>query len=304
MAENRWPSLLELLDVLGMDEEPMAVCFTNERPSSNLSPEPLDMPTREKELKGQIDWEALLGGFSCVMGHIWKARRKRTTAWFSAERFGCPGAAFFMGFNKPQNEFVIHYVSTGIPDHVEGECYLSSPDTFRNILEYLDPQPAPAEYLAVKPLGLLTADEDPSLIIFFCRPESMAGLHQLATYVTGDAETVKSPWGAACSSVIAWPLFYRNRGIDAAVLGGWDPTARQFYKTDELSLTLTTPLFEHMLGSWRNSFLRQAAWTTSRRKIDRSRRAWNEIGGRGKRAADQPAAKAEDITIPNRAFGG
>ncbi|MCK9275331.1 MAG: DUF169 domain-containing protein [Syntrophales bacterium] len=276
MEQNRWPNLQDLLDILGLDEKPMAVYYTDNRPESDITPAQSDLPTREKEIQGQIDWEAIFKGFSCVIGHLWKARRKRATAWFSAEHYGCPGAAFFLGFNKPQNEFVIHYVATGIPGHMNGECYLNSPNTFRNILEYMNPDPAPKKYLAITPIDLMAPEEEPSLILFFCRPESMAGLHQLATFVTGDAETVKSPWGSACSSIIAWPFFYLNRGIEAAVLGGWDPTARQFYKTDELSLALTPALFEKMLLSWQASFLKQPAWKISQKKIEKSKEIWKE----------------------------
>ena len=47
--------------------------------------------TGEKEINGAIDWQAVFGQFSCVMGNIWRARKKKTNAYFSAEQFGCPG---------------------------------------------------------------------------------------------------------------------------------------------------------------------------------------------------------------------
>jgi len=74
-----------------------------------FSPKPTDLPTREKEIKNEIDWQKVFGQFSCVMGHIWRARRKKTAAYFSDKQFGCPGGAFFLGFNKPQTETIIHW---------------------------------------------------------------------------------------------------------------------------------------------------------------------------------------------------
>ncbi len=41
------------------------------------------------------------------MGHIWRARKKQSIAYFSAEQFGCPGGAFWLGFNKPQAETIM-----------------------------------------------------------------------------------------------------------------------------------------------------------------------------------------------------
>lgn len=53
--------------------------------------------------------QKVFGQFSCVMGHIWRARRKKTAAYFSDKQFGCPGGVFFLGFNKPQTETIIHW---------------------------------------------------------------------------------------------------------------------------------------------------------------------------------------------------
>ena len=264
------------LEILGLDEEPIGIFYSDQPPPEGLSPKETDLPTREKEMKGEIDWGAVFGNFSCVIGHIWRARRKRTTAWFSAGRFGCPGGAFYSGFLKPQTETIVHYVSSGFPGHMEGEFYLSTPDECRAVFEYMDPPSAPRPYMIAKPLGLFSEDETPELVIFFCRPESLAGLHQLATFVTGKAEVVRSPFGAACSGIVSWPRRYLEQDQDVAVVGGWDPSARKFYKTDELSFALSLSMFERMLEKWPGSFLSGKTWKTSRQKIERSRKAWKE----------------------------
>ncbi|UCF95557.1 MAG: hypothetical protein JSW39_06395 [Desulfobacterales bacterium] len=50
-----------------------------------------------------------------------------------------------MGFNKPQTETIIHYVSAGIPHRMEGEFYCDSPENLRQIFAYVDPGP-PASF--------------------------------------------------------------------------------------------------------------------------------------------------------------
>lgn len=274
MHAERWDKLPGLLEALGLDEEPLGLFYTDAEPAQGFAPKPMALPTREREMQNAIDWKAVFANFSCALGHIWRSRRKGGAAWFSAERFGCPGASFWLGFNKPQTETIIHYVSTGIPNFTAGEHYCSSPEALRRIFAFVDPRPAPRPYCVVKPLGSFAAGESPELVIFFARPEALCGLHQLAAYVTDDPEVVASPWSAACGSLAAWPLHYLGRGANKAVIGGWDPSARKFFKTDELSFTVPRAMFEEMLARWESSFLTKETWPLVRKKIARSREVW------------------------------
>ena len=268
--------LPEFLLTLGLDEEPLGLFYTDERPATGISPKPAELPTREKEKHNAIDWQGIFSQFSCAIGHVWRARKKKTCAYFSAEQFGCPGGAFWLGFNKPQAETIIKYVSTGIPGWTEGEHYCESPEALGRIFEYVDPRPAPATYCVIQPLSLFKLEEAPEVVIFFLRPESLSGLHQLAAYITNDPEVVASPWSAGCGSLAVWPLHYMAKGKNKAVLGGWDPSARKFYKTDELSFTIPYRMFTDMLVRYKDSFLKNKTWATVQKKIDRSKKAWGE----------------------------
>lgn len=268
--------LPELLDRLGLDEEPMGLVYTNTEPADALSPKPGALPTRDREMAGAIDWQAVFGNFTCTLGLIWLARKKKVPAYISAERFGCPGAGFWLGFIKPQTEAIIHYVSGGIPGHMHGELYIDCPDTLRRIFADIDPRPAPARFCVIKPISQFTDDEEPESVIFFARPESLCGLHQLAAFVTQDPDVVASPWSSGCGGIGAWPQRYKLLGQNRAVLGGWDPSARKFYKTDELSFTVPYPMFTDMVRRHGESFLKTDTWTNVRKKIARSRKAWNE----------------------------
>lgn len=264
------------IDGAGLSETPMGMFFTEKKPDSPFAPEPSDLPTREKEIENTINWPKLFGNFSCAIGHIWRARKKGAAAYFSAERFGCPGCAFWMGFNKPQVETIIHYVSTGIPGRMEGELYCDSPDRLRRIFSDIDPDPAPGTYCVFKPLDRFEAGEAPLFVSMFDRPEALSGVHQLVTFVTGDPLSVVSPWSAACGSLVAWPMRLQANGENKAVLGGWDPSARKFFKGDELSLTVPFPMFENMVSRWKESFLTTKTWTTVGKKIEKSRKVWGE----------------------------
>ena len=181
-----------------------------------------------------------------------------------------------MGFNKPQAETIINYVSTGIPNWTEGELYCDSPDALRKIFEYVDPRPAPQKFCVVKPVSRFSGVEVPELVAFFTRPESLSGLHQLAAFVTRDPEVVVSPWGAGCGNVVVWSLHYLSKGQNKTVIGGWDPSARKFFKTDELSFTIPYKMFLDMIERFNSSFLTTKSWATVQKKIERSKRTWGE----------------------------
>lgn len=104
----------------------------------------------------------------------------------------------------------------------------------------------------------------------------MRAPHQLAAFVTHDPEVVVSPWGAGCGSVAVWPLHYLSKGQNKAVIGGWDPSAIKFFKTDELSFTVPFQMFREMLNRFGESFLTTKTWATAQKKILRSKKAWGE----------------------------
>lgn len=276
MTANDTTRLFAFLQTLGLAEVPLGLFYSNAEPREGFAPKPMELPTRERERQNRIDWQQVFGQFSCVMGNIWRARRKQTAAYFSREQFGCPGGAFWLGFMKPQTETILHYVSAGIPGRMEGEHYCESPEKLRQIFSYIDPRPAPAKFCIVKPIDHFEEIETPELVIFFARPESLSGLHQLAAFVTNDPEVVASPWGAACGNLAVWPLKYAARGEEKAVLGGWDPSARKFFKTDELSFTVPYSLYLRMIDRYPESFLKTGTWKTVQKKIQRSRNAWGE----------------------------
>src|SRR5512136_1265967 len=109
------------LDALGLDEEPMGMFYTDKQPAQGSSPQKRTIPSAQQEAKGEVDFASLFEGFSCVIGNIWLARKKKTAAWFDREHVGCLGGAFYLGFLKPQLEFIAHYISSGIPGQSEGE---------------------------------------------------------------------------------------------------------------------------------------------------------------------------------------
>ncbi|GEM_PF-176236 len=266
-----------LFDVVELYEEPMGVYYTDNPPADCISPKPAKLPTYEEEQQGKLDLREVFGNFSCIFQSVWRARRKQTAACFDREHFGCLGGAFNLGYIKPQLELIVRYVSTGMPG-LPGEHYLDSPEAVRSLFDAIDPRPVPAPFCVFKPLSMFESGEQPELVVFFDRPESISGLHQLCSFVTNDFNIVRSPMGAGCSNIVGWPINYLEKGELKAVLGGWDPACSKYFRTDEITLTVPFELFRMMVERWRESFLthKGSGWEVNRKKAQRSRKKWGE----------------------------
>ncbi len=116
-------------------------------------------------------------------------------------------------------------------------------------------------------------------MIFFARAEVIAGLNQLATFVTNDVEAVSSPFGAGCTNIVTWPLRYLSQGKLKAVIGGWDPSDRKYLKPDEITFAVPYEMYRRMLARWPESFLSTKTWAMVKKKIAMSKKAWGEKTG-------------------------
>jgi len=263
-----------LLELLGHDEEPFGVCYDDAKPDG-FGPKPGELFTRERESAGQIDWQNAWGTFSCIVGNIWLARKKKKAAWISHEECGCMGGGFYAGLYRPYLETNIFFVSTGMPEaNMEGEHYLPSPESMRAFMDDIMPPAAAGKYCIFKPLGQFTDGAPPLVVNFFARPEVINGLYSLTMYATGDHNSVATPFAPGCGSLVSWPLVYQQRGEEKAVLGGFDLSARKFMKTDELTFSVPLSLYRKMLEVMESSALTRHTWENVRKKVSKSARAW------------------------------
>ncbi len=266
------------LEHLGLTEEPFGVYYDDTKPEKAFGPKPGVPVSRELEEQGKVDMQAVFKDFSCVIGNIWLARKKHCAAYISSEEYGCPGGVFYCSMMKPNLRFIEHYVTTGFDGTpVHGERFLPSPESMRKFLGKVNPRKAPAKYCIFKPLSLFSDGEEPEFVIFFARPEVLCGLFIQTTFTTGEVDCVASPFGAGCTNILAWPLFYKEQGMEKAVLGGFDPSARKYMKPDELTFTVPWSLYQKMLKALPESMFNvDGEWTAVRKKVSRSAKAWGE----------------------------
>jgi uncharacterized protein (DUF169 family) len=263
-----------LLELLGLEESPFGVCYADIKPDG-YGPKQNEIFSRERETAGEIDWYKAFGNFTCFIGSLWLARKKKKAAWISREECGCMGGGFYSGIYRPYLEMNVLFVSTGVPGTpIEGEHFMPSPESMRAFMEDVAP-PAPlGKYCVIKPLEQFADEEPPLVVVFFARPEVLTGLYVLTSYATGDCNAVTAPFGSACSNIVAWPLVYRQRGKECAVLGGFDPSARKYLKTDELTFSVPLTLYRKMLDVMETSALVRDTWADVRKKVIKSNHTW------------------------------
>lgn len=265
----------ELCAALGLSEEPYACFYTDTPPPDAIMPKPFTPIAQQIARNGQVDLKATRENFTCVLGALWRARRKHTAACFSAEHFGCTGASFFLGFHRPQIDTIANFISTGIPGTpMHGERYLDSPEKSRHFFEACDAGLAPAPYCVFKPLSQCAPAEVPLLLVFFVRPEVLSGLFTLTAFVSDTPDAVQFPFGAGCTNLVAWPRRYLAEGRQCAVVGGMDPSCRPYLQTDEMTFTVPWALYQRFLTRWQDSFLKTETWETVLKKVARSERQW------------------------------
>ena len=255
-----------LLQMLGHDEEPLGVFYSDTKPDGH-GPKETTPISVEAEKRGEIDFRNIFANFSCMMARVLQCREKKTTTWLSANAFGCPGASHFAGFFKPAMEYGIHHISTGVPGMMDGTLSLPSMESARLFYKTVDVPPAPKAYCVIQPLSVFKDAEEPEVIVYFARGELLGALCALTAFTTGEPESVVVPFGAGCTNIAAWPRHYREQGLQRAVLGGNDMTCRSFYKLDEMSFAVTTDLYRKMLEAAPNSFLKTEVWEKVKKRI-------------------------------------
>lgn len=275
--KNRLENTKKLMAKLGIEEEPFGIYNSDQKPEKAFGPKEGIEISRTLEAEGKIDWGEVMKTFSCVMGNIWLARKKKAAAFISAKEYGCPGGCFYTGVHPEYYDFITYYVSTGFPGTpIHGERYMPSPAAMRKWLDHFDFPKTKTRYCLFKPLSLFDDAEQPEFVTFFCRQEAMNGLATLVYFTTGDWDAVATPFGPGCSHLVAWPRHYQKEGKERAVLGTFDPSARKFMKGDEIFLTIPIGLYDRMLEAAPESLLETETWGSVMKKVGRSKEAWEK----------------------------
>lgn len=249
------------MEVLGLEEEPMGIHYTDKKPDEGYCPkEQIHLKTLAREPNGMLNWNA------CILAKVKIARVRKSVAYFDESHYGCLGGAFFMGFKKTYEPFEPQLISTGIPGQIEGERYLKSPEEGRRFYDAFKPPPASGSHLVVQPITRYEK-ERPELVVFFVQNETLVGLNALTVFLTGEMNAVQTPFGVGCCGMISWPRKFLGEKKTRAVIGCFDVICRRYMKRNELTYTVPYDLFIQMVNQWKESVIGTKLWDKNKKRM-------------------------------------
>ena len=205
----------------------------------------------------------------CIVGALVKVREGKSFT-FGVESIGCFGGKQYLGFSEnldADNANMEYFLSYGLPGKVEGERFKKTPEIVKEFYQGSPKFKAPGRYAVFKRWDMLNEKDTPEVVIFFTKPDVLAGLYNLANYDTADPNAAIVPWGSGCSSIIQDPYLENDSANPRAVIGMFDTSARPFVTTDELSFSVPINKFVSMVGNMEESFLITKSWKAIQKRI-------------------------------------
>ena len=216
------------------------------------------------------DGDAAAGGPAaparCVIANMDRVRKGETVR-FAAGTIGCPGGKRYLGYSREIRPGFEHFLSCGIPGELEGERYKKSPELVLEVMDRMPQFEAPGKFVVFKRWDKLEGRDNPEVVVFFARPDVLAGLFTLASFDEVESSGVIAPFAAGCGSIVLYPYLERGSESPRCVIGLFDPSARPFVGPDELTFAAPFAKFERMVANMDQSFLITPTWERIRARI-------------------------------------
>jgi uncharacterized protein (DUF169 family) len=204
----------------------------------------------------------------CLVANLAKVR-KGTPIRFGADSIGCPGGQRYTGFSQKIAENFEYFLSCGIPGVMKGERYKKSPELVKKVVKRFPEFKAPKKFLVFKRWDQLDKSDEPEVVIFFAKPDVLAGLFTLANFDEVE-EGVITPFGSGCSSIVMYPYIESKYETPHCVFGIFDPSARPYVHSNILSFAAPMNKFIRMIENMPESFLITPTWEKIKKRIPRS----------------------------------
>lgn len=205
-------------------------------------------------------------GHRCVVADIMRALRGKTVA-LDAAAIGCEGGRRYFGFAQALRPHFEYFLSYGIPGKVEGERYKKTPELVKSIMKHLPHFRAPGKTIVFKRWDRLDEGDEPEAVIFFARPDVLAGLFTLAHFDEAVQNAVYAPFGPGCGTIVSYPHLEKDFENPRAVLGMFDVSARPCVPMDVLTFSVPMKRFVRMIGNMEESFLIAPSWRKVLKRI-------------------------------------
>jgi len=201
----------------------------------------------------------------CMIANLVKVRTGKPLR-FGVDSIGCGGGRRYAGFSETISENFEYFLSCGIPGVVEGERYKKSPELVREAVKRFPEFKAPKKFIVFKRWDQIDESDEPEAVIFFAKPDVLAGLFTLANFDEAE-EGIIAPFGSGCSSIITYPYLELERENPRCVLGMFDPSARPYVHSDVVTFSAPMTKFTRMIENMSESFLITPTWEKIQNRI-------------------------------------
>jgi uncharacterized protein (DUF169 family) len=216
---------------------------------------------------GGAEWAEISEGWSCIICELAKVRNGKSIV-YNAGRVKCGGAKRYLGYTDKMRPGFEYFLSCG-NDQMEGERYIRTPAMVKELIKNQKTLPVKGKNIVFKRWDNLTLNDDPEVVIFFARPDVLAGLFTLANFDQTEPNGTIAPFGSGCGTMIHYPYLESMSERQRAVIGMFDPSARPCVPEDVLTFAVPMKRFEKMIGYIEESFLITQTWNTVRNRISK-----------------------------------
>jgi hypothetical protein len=126
---------------------------------------------------------------------------------------------------------------------------------------------APAKYIVFKRWDKLDKNDNPDVVIFFVEPDVLAGLFTLASFDEAEQNTVITPFGSGCASIVQYPFIEVKSAHPRVVIGMFDVSVRPFVDKNTLAFSAPMSKFKRMVDNMEESFLITPSWAKVQKRI-------------------------------------
>ena len=205
--------------------------------------------------------------WNCFIGQLAKVRKGKSLA-FDREAISCSGGKRCSGFSDKLRPGFEYFLSCGNAE-IEGERYLQSPELVKKFLKNTSWIPAKGAKIVFKRWDKLVEEDEPEVVIFFAKPDVLAGLFTLAGFDSEDFNGTIAPFGSGCASIVQHPLAESKKEKPKAVLGMFDVSARPYVQENLITFSIPIKRLEEMISFMEESFLVTNSWEKVRGRINR-----------------------------------
>ncbi len=164
-------------------------------------------------------------GCTCIFSQLAPVRAGKARA-FNQDNLGCFGATGQLGFVIPElDDFYVDFLT-------KQECFKKNRYYVERMIEDNPYMKAQGKYLIFKRWDLLTEEDNPQVVFFFAKPDTIGGLHMLANWDYETQNGVISPFGSGCESLVSFAMKQVLSGGSQCVLGLFDIPARGCVQKD------------------------------------------------------------------------